>query len=212
MRTNRIALIGAVALAAGLVMPVVVPLHGTVAAAGQPSRKALKNADTYWNNGRTEAALEIYESVLAATEPGAPERAGALFAVAVAAFAAESGHYDPLRGRELLAELVASYRLHPRRLEILAFESLAAAADRAAARASELERQRLELRAAAAATGESHDTLAAKAETLAEKLAAAERRLAAQGAELAAVKEELARKEEALAKLTERVVGRAGDG
>jgi len=150
--------------------------------------------------------------VLAATEPGAPERANALYAVAITAFAADAQRYDPQRGREVLAELVASFRLHPRRREILALDGLATAGARAAARAAELERQVTELRAAAAAAGKSQNTLTAEAAAQAEKLAAAERRIAAQAAELASVKEELARKEEALAKLTERVVGRSGDG
>src|SRR5262245_17868799 len=127
MKMSRIALIGVVALAAGLW----VPLHGAQAAASKPLKKSLQQAAKFWDAGKTEPALELYESVLAATEPGAPERADALYAVALAAFTADLPRYDPLRGRELLAELVASFRLHPRRREILALESLAAAGDRA---------------------------------------------------------------------------------
>lgn len=182
-------------------------------------KRSLKEANSKWLAGDVEAAVALYEGVLAATAAGAPERADALYGVIVASLAARSPRPDPDRIRELLSEY-ERFPAHPRRFEVEALEGLMGSAESAreeTARLSEelaaerdaCERERSRLRES---SGERNESLEAEIEALAGKLAAAEETLASKDAELRAARAELAKKEEALEKLRQRVVGRSGDG
>lgn len=170
----------------------------------------VKKANRHWRAGRVADAAELYEQVLAATEPGAEERADGLYALALT-FLAPGFERDPQRARRLLAELEGSFPHYPRRLETRTLVSLLAAADAAAE-----ERQRVESRLGRLEADFESERLKSESEheseiaMLREKLEAMEQRLAATHDELAATRKNLAKKEEALQKLTDRVVGRSG--
>lgn len=206
---------GALALAFALV------LAGAAAARDLSPRqlkKSLKEADEKWSDGDVDAAVDVYEEILAATEPGATERADALYALIVVSLGPDGR--DLGRARTLLSEFEAFPR-YPRRLEV---RTLAGLMDSAESAGTELRRVEAELAQvlddlesdrrqpeAETAAAESLETsLEAQIETLAEKLAKAEEELASKDDELRAVRAELAKKEEALEKLRQRVVGRPG--
>ncbi len=178
-------------------------------------KKNLKQAEKAWNVGQAAAAVELYEGILDATEPGAAERAGALYVVGMASLGGEDdGH---TRARELFAELVEKFPRHPRSGSAKAIDALLGALEEARAEGARLTG---ELKATVRSDREASESRASEAAELREKLAQGEADLAAAQAEIAELKparERLARREkeiadceEKLKKVRETLVGGGG--
>lgn len=167
-------------------------------------KKNLKEAEKAWNAGRTAAAVELYEGILDATEPGDPHRADALYAVGLASLAD-----DPGRAGKLLAELVEKFPRHPSSGTAKVITGLLSELDGARAESSRLTKE-LESRKDDLEASQSSATELAE---LREKLAQAESKLAAAQdarSQLAKKDKEIADCEEKLKKVRETLVGGGG--
>ena len=173
-------------------------------------KKNLRQANKNWQGGDVKAAVELYEKVLDATQPGATDRGDAVYALIMASFMSESGH-DARRTQTLIAEYFSHYPRHPNRLEMQVVRDLLdsgnAAREEARGREQELLRQERSLEQQLA---KARETSGENASLEAEKEETAEKRLAAKSSELEAAKQELAKQADALQKMRQRLVGDSG--
>jgi len=189
--------LGGVALRCLVLALCILPTAGAAELTPRQLKKNLKEAEKAWSAGRTAAAVELYEGILDATEPGAPERADALYAVGLASLADNKE-----RAGQLLAELAEKSPRHPSSGTAKAIVALLSELDGARAESARLT---AELEASQASATELAE--------LREKLAQAESQLSAvQDAreQLARKDKEIADCEQKLKKVRETLVGGGG--
>lgn len=172
-------------------------------------KRTLKQADRAWKDGRTDAAVKLYEQILESTENGDARRSGALYAVGLSAL----GEGDMDRAQPLLDELKSgSSKTH--QLELAAvtrlLDAAAGAQGEIAQRDASLAEQKDLTKKASEESAELRDRLnAAQAQvaSLEEQVAKNKR---SQGSAAAKKAQELAECEEKLEKVRKSLVDRSG--
>ena len=172
---------------------------------GRELRKALKQAGRAWEVGDAARATELYEQVLASTEPGDGDRPDALYALAMARLSPEGPARDAEAARGDLEELTASFPLHPRRLETAAVLQLLGEIDAFAAEAERRDSEVEEIEAERQAIADASEAAGGQVKSLEEKLRKTR-------AELSRTRSKLEKTEGELQQLKDALLNRAGGG
>lgn len=174
-------------------------------------KRAVRQAEKAYGDGRYVQALEFYDRILASTSGTDARRADALYVSAMIRLSSEAGLGDVERGRRHLEEL-EQFPLHPRRLEIA---NLSSALSRLDAARSEVEARIAETDARIAAfeaqraqaQAERQEEAVVESDAVDDRVKSLESRLRKTRSEVASCRSELETKEQALQKLRDALVG-----